>query len=149
MPLAPSPFSSVPQFLNRPAMPIGLTGGPQIPPGQSVPMPGGIPAGPPTQPPPGAGDGGPQEPDIFEKVVRLLMSNPMWMQIFAGMGMREALEKTGKFVSKPHRSNEELAGEGQNVGMPGQTGMPDMAQLMARLQPQSIPGMGPASMPRG
>ena len=61
-----------------------------------------------------------------------------WM---AGLGFQRLLEKSGKFVEKPHRSNEELAQGGMNVGNPGQTGMPDQAEMMRQLRPPAMGGM--------
>ena len=141
MPLDPSPFSSVPGFLNRGATPpvsMGIPGGGSPgaggPPGSQVP---GIMAGPQSDP---------SELDLFQRVSLLLMDpqtkqlNPAAVLLFAGMGLREALEKSGKFVSKPHRSNEELAEQGVPVGNPGQAGMPSPQQMVQQLRPPSVPG---------
>jgi len=93
----------------------------------------------------GGGDGQ-GDLDLFQRVSLLLMDpqtkqlNPAAVLLFAGMGLREALEKSGKFVSKPHRSNEELSQQGLPVGMPGQTGMPSPDQMMRSLQPPRIGG---------
>ena len=126
MPIQPSQLSAVPNFLSRPAMPVGLMGGPaQGPPGGTPDLPGGAPEN--------------REPDIVEKLVMLMMANPQffvpWM---AGLGFQRLLEKSGKFVEKPHRSNEELAQGGMNVGNPGQTGMPDQAEMMRQLRPPTM-----------
>lgn len=135
MPQLASPFTSVPNAISRPAQPISpqvaaaLSGG-------GGPPAGNLPA------PPGTSDPN-EEPDLFQRVAQLITENPMWVLIFAGMGMREALEKTGKFVSKPHRSNEELASQGYNVGMAGQTGVPSQEQLARQLAPPT----GGAGMP--
>lgn len=132
MPIQPSPISAVPNFLSRPAMPVGLGGGPSqgLPPGspsQGADLPGG--------------PSGQREPDIVEKLVMIMMSNPQffvpWM---AGLGFQRLLEKSGKFAEKPHRSNEELAQGGMNVGNPGQTGMPDQAEMMRQLRPPAMGG---------
>src|SRR5712671_1076289 len=117
MPLAASPFSSVPQGISQPAMPPPGPGGAMAPPGGA-------------QQPPGGAPGGPQEEmgkdglDLFSRVAMLMIHDPRWIQIMAGLGMGRALEKVGKFASPPHRSNEELSAEGIPTGNPGQTGMP-------------------------
>ena len=130
MPIQPSQLSAVPNFLSRPAMPVGLTGGPS----QEPNLPGG--PGPTTSAPEG------REPDSVEKLVMIMMANPQffvpWM---AGLGFQRLLEKSGKFVEKPHRSNEELAQGGANVGNPGQTGMPDQSEMMRQLRPPAMGGM--------
>ena len=128
MPIQPSPISAVPSFLSRPAMPVGLGGDSS----QGAPPQGsGLPGGPENR-----------EPDIVEKLVMIMMANPKffvpWM---AGLGFQRLLEKSGKFVEKPHRSNEELAQGGANVGNPGQTGMPDQAEMMRQLRPPAMGGM--------
>ena len=143
MPLAPSPFSSVPGFLNRGAMPPVMAG----PPTGGAPGAGGPPG---SQVPglmSGAGaDGDLSGPDLFQRVSLLLMDpqtkqlNPAAVLLFAGMGLREALEKSGKYTSKPHRSNEELSQQGVPVGMPGQTGMPSPDQMVRQLRPPSVSG---------
>lgn len=116
-----------------------------MPPGASMSPPGGPPldsqAPSPAQ---GLQDAQLQEElDIFQRVVSLMM-DPVTKQLhmpavllFAGMGAARALDKTGKFVSKPHRSNEELAQMGVPTGAPGQTGMPSPQQM----QPPTPPGM--------
>ena len=128
MPLTPSVLTSIPPGISRPAtVPLSLSGQGPAPAGPGQ----GVPTGP---------EGEPQEPDLFEKVVRLVMSNPgLWLPMLAGMGMREALEKTGKYVSKPHRSNEELAAAGYNTGIPGQTGQPSPDQMQRSVQPGLMP----------
>ena len=141
MPLAPSPFSSVPGFLNRGATPPVMQGPPM----------GGAPGagGPPGSQVPGlmsGGSDGGSDLDLFQRVSLLLMDpqtkqlNPAAVLLFAGMGLREALEKSGKFVSKPHRSNDELSQQGVPVGMPGQTGMPSPDKMVRQLRPPSVPG---------
>jgi hypothetical protein len=80
------------------------------------------------------------ELDLFSRVAMLMIHDPRWIQIMAGLGMGRALEKVGKFSSPPHRSNEELSAEGVPVGNPGQTGMPDAGQMAQKLRP---PGLGP------
>lgn len=137
MPLMPSPLSAVPNSLSRPAQPLGPMGGASF---------GGAPQGLGGIPPQQGPGGESSEPDLFQRVAMMITANPMWLQIFAGMGLREALEKTGKYVSKPHRSNEELSQQGFNVGMPGQTGVQDPAMMMRSIQPPGVPGLGPASM---
>lgn len=92
---------------------------------------------PPGQPPAGSSPpgGGPEEPDLFQRVAGLLTQHPQWLAIFAGMGMREALEKTGKYQSKPHRSNDELQQMGVQMGPAGQVGMPTPGSMAQNLQP--------------
>ncbi len=161
MPTLPSPFSAVPQFIQRPATPPqpGMQQG--MPPGQNPllaaiqamqsqpnPVTGAAPGGnAPSLPgmPDGAPGGGPQgpetgEPDIVQRLVTLMMSHPDWVKIFAGMGLRDALEKSGKFVSKPHRSNEELQGQGYPVGNPGQTGIAQPQDVIRNMMPQTPQG---------
>lgn len=132
-----------------------MVGGPQMPPGAP---PGGPPGGgeplglppgmadviPPQAPPMPQGD---NEPDLFQKVTLLLMDpttkkiNPEMLLLFAGMGLREALEKSGKFRSKPHRSNEELSTQGYDTGTAGQTGVPSPEQMQRSTAPPTSPGM--------
>mgnify|MGYP003394697557 CR=1 FL=1 len=173
MPIQPSPFAAVPNFLQRPADPRTMPGAqspggqpdlvsllamlgaqqggqggamvPQPPPDQSMPPAGTTPPGMSQgMAPPSPGGGGaasaPPEMDIFQRVVSLLLSHPMMLPIFAGMGLRDALEKAGKFSTKPHRSNEELASQGYNVGNPGQTGMAAPGELVRQLSPGMPPG---------
>ena len=141
MPLAQSPFSSVPGFLNRGATPPVSVGPPM----------GGSPGagGPPGSQVPGLMPGSSSESselDLFQRVSLLLMDpqtkqlNPAAVLLFAGMGLREALEKSGKYTSKPHRSNEELSQQGVPVGMPGQTGMPSPEQMIRQLRPVGVSG---------
>ena len=141
MPLAPSPFSSVPGFLNRGATPPVSVGPPM----------GGSPGagGPPGSQVPGLMPGSSSESselDLFQRVSLLLMDpqtkqlNPAAVLLFAGMSLREALEKSGKYTSKPHRSNEELSQQGVPVGMPGQTGMPSPEQMIRQLRPVGVSG---------
>ena len=138
MPLPPSMFSGVPQFLQQGALPP--------PPGQ--PIAGGSPG---AGGPPGSPALGPQGMtpapddaegvDLFQKVAQL-MSGPdseKWTLLLAGWGMGNAIEATKRFRSKPHRGNDELAQQGFPVGNPGQTGMPDVAQMARQIQP---PGAG-------
>src|SRR5207248_434809 len=56
--------------------------------------------------------------DLFQRVAKMATDNPMWVLLFAGMGLREALEKSGKYESKPHRSNAELGVAGPGGGAP-------------------------------
>lgn len=98
------------------------------PPSAQVPPPPGLAPG--NMP----GQGGPEDamqgPDLFQKVAQYITDKPeLWILLFAGMGMREALEKTGKFRSKPHRANEQLAAQGYDTGTSGQTGIPSSDQL--------------------
>ena len=149
MPLEGSPFTSVPPGIGRPATPpdprmaallaaSGSAGGAS---------PGSMPGAPGPQGEPFA-DGPNGEPDLFQRVAMMILDpktkqiNPALVLIFAGMGLREALEKSGKYVSKPHRSNEELASRGMDVGTPGQTGMPSPAQLTPSMpiSPPKMPG---------
>lgn len=83
------------------------------------------------------------QPDLFQRVAQLMISDPKWILIMSGMGLREALEKSGKYESKPHRSSEELAAAGVPVGNPGQTGMTSPGQMVKQMQPPmpSIPGV--------
>lgn len=113
MPLAPSPYMAAPSFVGQPAMP------------------------------PGAADLGesPSGPDLFDQLVLLIMSNPQWRDIFAGIGIAEALKKKGKTGEKPHRSNEELGQAGVPTGVPGQTGLPSPDQMVRGLQPGMPPGL--------
>lgn len=148
MPQQASPFTPIPSFLSRPADQLQQMSPPpqnMAPPGQ-----GGPPGGP--QGPPGGGglpsmnplenmdglqvgsEGG--KPDPFEKLVQMLMSMPqIFMPFLAGMGAVKAMDK----ANKQHRPNSELAAQGQDVGMPGQTGMPNEQQLMQQAQ---MPKMG-------
>lgn len=111
MPLAPSPYMSAPSFVGQPAMPPVV---------------------------PGPGEG-PQGPDLFDQLVLLIMSNPQWRDIFAGIGVAEALKKKGKTGEKPHRSNEELGQAGVPTGVPGQTGLSSPEQMIRGLQPAGLP----------
>jgi len=162
MPIMPSPYRAIPNFAN----PSGQTSGidPQMlaaamltqPPGAQSQGPPGMTQG--TLP--GMPGGVPQDPnagqapelDLFQKVAALLVDpqtkqlNDALVLIFAGMGLREALEKSGKFTSKPHRSNEELAQSGYDVGIPGQTGLASPQDMVRNLRPPAVAGMGPASM---
>lgn len=163
MPLGPSPFSAVPMGIGRPAMGMPPGGPPMGPPGLMPGMPPGMPPGgppggaPPPPPPSGGGMGSmgaiPSQPpgngmppgpesDLFDKIVGLLMKNPQMLPILAGVGMGELAKKAGKFETKPHRSNEELAGQGMPVGNPGQTGMATPQEMGHALRPPmpSMPG---------
>lgn len=150
MPLQASPFTSVPNGISYPATPPTS--------GQAAAALGGAPQGASPSMPPSPSDlvppgfqgmqgAGQAELDLFQKVVRLLMDqqsgqlNPALVLVFAGMGLADALEKSGKYTSKPHRSNEELATRGYNVGMQGQTGVPSPEQLVQKVQPPSMPSM--------
>lgn len=105
-------------------------------------------SGPSTTPPnpmdPNNPDG---EMDLFQRVTQLIMDpstrqvNPIMLLIFAGMGVKEALEKTGKYASKPHRANEELAAMGFDVGTAGQTGMPSPQQMARKIEGPQGGGM--------
>lgn len=128
-------------------LPYGLTSIPNGIAGQAgPPAVGGLPSGLSPQIrgfPPGlsnmamAGMGSAEErPDLFQRVAMLITQNPLWIAIFAGMGLREALEKSGRYESKPHRSNDELQQRGYEVGMPGQTGM----QMPPMVQRPPMPG---------
>ena len=124
MPYDASPYSSVPQFLSQPAQPPVQAGQGQFP-----DMPGGAPEA--------------REPDIFERVVMLIMSNPtFWVPMLAGLGLDEVFKKSGKFSVKPHRSNEELAQQGMPTGIPGQTGQPSPEQLLRQIRPPGMPQLG-------
>lgn len=79
-------------------------------------------------------------PDLFQRVAALMIKDPKWILIMAGMGLREALEKSGKYESKPHRSNQEIQAGGGDVGIPGQTGMPMPDQLVQQMGAPPIPG---------
>jgi len=126
MPYPPSEFAAVPQFVSQPAQPPGQGPGPDVP-------------GPAPEK---------KEPDIFERVVLLIMSNPtFWVPMLAGLGLDEVFKKSGKFAIKPHRSNEELSQQGMQTGIPGQTGMPSPEQMVRQLRPPGIGGLGPASFP--
>lgn len=169
-PLPPSAQGPVPGMPGGPGGPQGLppdlmaamSGGGASGPGGPGAGPGGPPPGAPPSPPmqPGAGpynvpapDPMAQDPnaeaemDLFQRVTQLIMDpstkqmNPQMLLLFAGMGLREALEKSGKFVSKPHRSNQELQGMGIDTGMPGQTGMPNPQQLAQKAEAPSMGGM--------
>jgi hypothetical protein len=136
MPIPPSPFTSIPPgvgssvappMMGNPAMggPTGAGG----PPGSPVPMP------------PGAGNMPDAEgQDIFQQVAKLLTGpeGPKWTMLLAGWGMGNAIDATKRFRSKPHRSNEEMQGQGYPVGTPGQTGMPNPQQMMAGLKPPTV-----------
>lgn len=147
MPIPSSPYTSVPNGISFPAQPPmpgmagAMTGQPGVNPDVAAGLTNEISA------PPGMGQP-PQEQDLFERVIKLLMDpqtkqlNVAGVLLMAGMGLREALEKSGKYgVSKPHRSNEELATSGYNVGIPGQTGQPSPEQLSRQAAPPSPPGM--------
>lgn len=153
MPLLASPFTSVPPGVSRPADPVtaaqaaqilgipGDQGVAAIPPGFGVPPGLADLVQPPTQPQT-AGDR--EELDLLQRVVRLVMDpesrqlKPEWILILAGMGLREALEKSGKYREKPHRSNEELARLGYDVGIPGQTGLASPDQLRRQVSPSEL-----------
>lgn len=153
MPLQASPFTPLPSFISQPAQSMqgSMTppGMPQMgPPGAQVPPPpggpgGGLPSSNPLENMAASGMGGAaEEPDLFQRVASLMTQNPMWVLLFAGMGMREALEKTGKYKSNPHRSNQENQAAGYDVGTPGQTGMPNEDQLAKQAMPPGMPQMG-------
>lgn len=95
---------------------------------------------------------GSQELDLFQKVAMMMIDpqtkqiNPLIAMFFAGMGAREALEKSGKFVSKPHRSNQELAALGYEAPNAGQANMPGPAQMAQQVRP---PGVGVPPPPMG
>lgn len=130
MAIPASPYSSVPQFLNRPAVPVGLGGAPGVSMGPSQPdVPGAAPEA--------------REPDIVERLVLLMLKSPQffvpWM---AGLGFQRLLEKSGKFVEKPHRSNEELSQGGMDTGIAGQTGQPSPEQMTRMTMPQAMPRLG-------
>lgn len=76
--------------------------------------------------------------DLFQRVASMATNNPMWVLLFAGMGLREALEKSGKYESKPHRSNEELSQGGHAPGPGGPGGNSSGGQGA----PPSAPPMG-------
>ena len=82
--------------------------------------------------------------DLFQKVAQLMMGpdSEKWTLLMAGWGMGNAIEATKRFRSKPHRANEELAQSGMPTGNPGQTGMPDLQQMIRQLGP-SAPQGGP------
>lgn len=130
MPGPVSMFNALPSFAGRPATPPGA-----MPPGMGQM---GSTAGMPDVP--GAAPEA-REPDIIERLVLLMMKNPQfyipWM---AGLGFQRLLEKSGKFVEKPHRSNTELAGQGYPSGQPGQTGLPSPDQMVKGLRPPGLPG---------
>lgn len=155
MPIPGSPYTSVPPGLSYPATPLTPQGataalaqmsGNVTPPGaQMAPS-----VGDPLSADPLAGlqqNSGQDEMDLFQRVVLMLMNpqtqqlDPMKVLIFAGMGVSQALEKSGKFSSKPHRSNAELQESGMNVGIPGQTGLPDERQMVAQTASPPVPGM--------
>lgn len=170
MPILPSPFSAVPNFMNPGGQSPSPGTGPGIDPRLLAAAMMTQPPGAQTQGPPSAGlgtgtlpgmpGGVPQDPnsqeapelDLFQKVASLLIDpqtkqlNHALVLLFAGMGLREALEKSGKFTSKPHRSNEELMQSGYDVGIPGQTGLASPQDMVRNTQPPGVPGMGPASM---
>lgn len=77
-------------------------------------------------------------PDLFQRVAMLMQQDPQWILIMAGLGLAQALEKSGKYESKPHRSNQELAANGQPVPNQGQTGMQTPDQMIQGAMP-SIP----------
>lgn len=86
--------------------------------------------------------------DLFQRVAKMATDNPMWVLLFAGMGLREALEKSGKYESKPHRSNEQLAQTGYSGQQQGQSSGQGllaspggMAQQLPPGRP-GLPGMG-------
>ena len=84
--------------------------------------------------------GGGQDLDLFQRVAKLLTDNPMWIMLFAGMGLKEALEKSGKYKSQPHRSNMDLASQGYDVKSAGQVGMPAPGELQRQTMPVMPPG---------
>ena len=143
MPFQASPFVGVPGFLH--------TGAQAPDPRMAAAMEAMQGVSPPVEsqmtPPGAAGAAGapgmdPQELDLFDRVAQLITKHPqLWLPIFAGMGMSKALEKTGKFVSKPHRSNEELGSQGYGTGQPGQTGMASPDQMLRSVQPPAMGGM--------
>lgn len=139
MPSPPSPFSSVPQFLQQGAMPPT----PGLPPGIQGPGGGGSPMMSPAagmgMAPPGAA-GGPDQ-DILARVVQMMLTMPGGRDMLAGLGLSVALEKAGKSAVKPHRSNAELSGQGQPVGGSGQVGMASPDQMIRQMGPQGpVPG---------
>jgi len=175
MPLAPSMLSAVPNFLQQPAlagsqaMPqAGPAGIPAPPTAGMLPGFGGgapmMPSPPPGAVPgsvgamgsqPGAGGGQPGmdmmgPPDLVDKLVRTMMGMPnidapFGVAFMAGIGAKELLEKMGKFASKPHRSNAQLAQQGYDTGNVGQTGMPSPQEMGRNLQPpMPMPPGGPA-----
>lgn len=81
------------------------------------------------------------QPDLFQRVAILLMQDPRWVYIMAGLGLSEALEKSGKYESKPHRSNQELASRGMDVGNVGQTGFTPPQEMIRQLSPP-LPARG-------
>ena len=133
MALGSSPYTSVPNGISTPAMPPSPQDAAAMMGSQGI-VPPGAHMAPPGAPGPGdqlgAGGQGPSQLDLFQRVAFLIMQNTqLWLPVFAGMGLARALEKSGKQDSNPHRSNEELAGQGIPVGNPGQTGIKDPAEM--------------------
>ena len=155
MPVPGSPYTSVPPGISYPATTLTPQGAAMA----LAQMPGNV-TPPGAQMSPSMGDPlsvdplagvqqspGQEEMDLFQRVVLMLMNpqtqqlDPMKVLIFAGMGVSQALEKSGKFSSKPHRSNAELQASGMDDGIPGQTGLPDERQMAAQTAPPAAPGM--------
>ena len=130
------PTSNIPPGIARPAMPPGAPG--VTPPGAG----GGMQLSPPLDPNAMAQLGAQSAagmPDLFQRVAMLMIQDPQWVYIMAGLGLGQALEKSGKYESKPHRSNEELAAGGMNVGNQGQAGFTSPEQMVRQLPPPMPP----------
>jgi len=144
MPIPGSPYTSIPSGISQPAqtmdpgMVASMLGQPQQNPDVAAGLSNDLPNAPSKSP----------EQDLFQRVVTLLMDpvtkqlNVVGILLMAGMGLKEALEKSGKYgVAKPHRSNEELMAGGYNVGNPGQAALSSPEQLTRQISPPSPPQM--------
>ena len=134
--LPPDSFTSIPPGIAHSVSPPGAgMGGPP-----GVGPQTGAPIDPAMLAQLGASKAG-EMPDLFQRVAMLMQQDPQWILIMAGLGLSQALEKSGKYESKPHRSNQEISATGQPVPNQGQTGMQTPDQMMQGSMP-SIPQGG-------